>query len=270
MLKERMKYLITLLGLLLYMVGGLVSVSAQPISTSMVRVDKTTYTPFFDADEGDVTVPAFMIDEHPVTHQHFLAFVVANPSWRRSNVSRLFADAQYLLDWESDTNLGSKVNPSAPVTQISWFAARAYAKWVGKRLPTLDEWEIVAMADQHKKDARQDSLFITHILSWYERPNTASMSVKKSEPNVHGVYDLNALVWEWTEDFNSVLITGESRNDKGSNNTLFCGGGSVGVADLMNYAAFMRFAFRGSLKPTYSIKNLGFRCVKDIPPSASS
>ena len=31
----------------------------------------------------------------------------------------------------------------------------------------------------------------------------------------------------------------------------------------MNYAAFMRYAFRGSLKANYSTRNLGFRCAKD-------
>ena len=32
----------------------------------------------------------------------------------------------------------------------------------------------------------------------------------------------------------------------------------------MNYAAFMRYAFRGSIKANYTTKNLGFRCAKNI------
>lgn len=35
-------------------------------------------------------------------------------------------------------------SPHSPVTGISWFEAYAYAKWAGKRLPTLFEWEIAS------------------------------------------------------------------------------------------------------------------------------
>ena len=71
------------------------------------------------------------------------------------------------------------------------------------------------------------------------------------------------MVWEWTYDFNSVLISGESRKDVDDDSNLFCGSAAVGTTDLMNYAAFMRYAIRGSLNANYTMKNLGFRCVKD-------
>ena len=35
-----------------------------------------------------------------------------------------------------------------------------------------------------------------------------------------------------------------------------------GSKDLNNYASFMRFAMRSSVKAKYSVQNLGFRCVK--------
>ena len=81
--------------------------------------------------------------------------------------------------------------------------------------------------------------------------------------NYYGVWDLHGLVWEWTFDFNSALTTGESRGNSGLDNTFFCGGGSFASKDINNYASFMRFASRSSVKAKYGVPNLGFRCVKN-------
>jgi len=64
------------------------------------------------------------------------------------------------------------------------------------------------------------------------------------------------------------LSTGESRGDSSLDQNLFCGSGAAGAVDPSDYAAFMRFAFRGSLKAVYTQANLGFRCAsnKEIYP----
>lgn len=232
--------------------------------SDMKRIEGGTFVPLFGNLEAPTKVSDFLLDTYPVTHQEFLDFVKDNPQWQRSKISRLYADKNYLMEWESDTTLGAHINPDAAVTHVSWFAANAYAQAQGKRLPTTDEWEYVAMANATIKDARTDSLYNQRILSWYEKPKANTSSVGKQVANFWGIHDLFGLVWEWTDDFNSVLITGESRGDMDENNKLFCGGGSVGATDMMNYSAFMRFAFKGSLKASYSIKNLGFRCAKDL------
>ena len=147
---------------------------------------------------------------------------------------------------------------------MSWFAAKTYCECQDKRLPTVDEWEYVAMADETTKDARVKPSYNEQILAWYEAPRSNENSIGQTPKNIWGVYDLHGLVWEWTLDFNSVLITGESRKDVDKDSNLFCGSAAINATDLMNYAAFMRYAIRGSLKAKYSMKNLGFRCVKDI------
>jgi len=233
-------------------------------SVPMVTISEGTYTPLFGNADSFVTVKAFMMDIYPVTNQRFLAFVKLNPQWQRSKVKRVYADEGYLNTWQNDTTLPAGVDPDAPVTNVSWFAATAYCKCAGKQLPNVDQWEYVARADEHSTDARKKKSFNQYILSWYEKPQTFNQRVGQGPKNYWGVYDLHGLVWEWTLDFNSVMLSGESRRDVSNDNSLFCGSGSIGANDLMNYAAFMRYAFRGSLKAGYCVQNQGFRCVKQI------
>ena len=83
------------------------------------------------------------------------------------------------------------------------------------------------------------------------------------EKNGYGVYDVHGLVWEWTADFNSAILSGDAR-DGGADVKLFCGAGASSARNVDDYPAFMRFAFRSSLKANYCIHNLGFRCAKDL------
>jgi formylglycine-generating enzyme required for sulfatase activity len=60
------------------------------------------------------------------------------------------------------------------------------------------------------------------------------------------------------------MMTTDSRGEAGVEREAFCGAASQGATDRTDYAAFMRYAFRSSLKPDYTIHNLGFRCAKDL------
>jgi formylglycine-generating enzyme required for sulfatase activity len=82
--------------------------------------------------------------------------------------------------------------------------------------------------------------------------------------NLWGIEDLHGPVREWTLDFNSALVSGESRGDATLERTLFCGAGATNASDFGDYAAFMRFAYRASLEADYTTANLGFRCARDV------
>ncbi len=246
----------------LFLVCSLLICEVAAQNNGMVTVKGGVYLPLYGAADKTVKVDPFMMDVYPVTNADFLKFVKEYPQWKKSNIKSLFADKSYLNKWVSDESFSGL--PNAPATNVSWFAAKKYCECQGKRLPKMDEWEFAAMANENVPDARKVESYNQYILGWYETPKTYNKAVGSTFKNYWGIYDLHGLVWEWTQDFNTVLISGESRKDVDKDSNLFCGSAAIGASDLMNYAAFMRYAFRGSMKARYSSQNLGFRCAKDL------
>jgi formylglycine-generating enzyme required for sulfatase activity len=240
---------------------------ADAAPENMVLIPGGNYIPLYGNNTIFVKVEPFFIDIYPVTNADFLYFVRRFPEWSKSRVKPVFADDNYLRHWSGDLNIGDNANKiiNSPVTNISWFAAKAYCESKGKRLPTVDEWEYVAMASENNPDGTKDTDYLQRIMAWYSKPTPNVIpSIGSTFKNFYGVYDIHGLVWEWALDFNSVLLAGDSRGDKGSNRQLFCAANSVDANDLTNYAAFMRYAFRTSLQANFTVSNLGFRCVKSL------
>ncbi|MGE5087418.1 MAG: formylglycine-generating enzyme family protein [Bacillota bacterium] len=211
-------------------------------------------------DKTEQKVSSFYLDSHPVTNADFAAFLKQNPQWQKSKIKRIFSDKNYLEYWRGDLDYGGPLLTQAPVVQVSWYVARAYCDSLGKRLPTLNEWEYVGQLPfRDKKDLK------SVILEWYDKSAEWPLPAVKQvhAPNILGVYDMHGLIWEWVEDFNASIMTGESRGDVALDRNLFCGGGAASAADPGDYAAFMRYAFRGSLQAKYTVRNLGFRCAKE-------
>ncbi|HJT75319.1 MAG TPA: formylglycine-generating enzyme family protein [Chitinophaga sp.] len=233
-------------------------------TVSMAMIGKGSYQPLYGKANAPVLVDSFLMDVYPVTNSRYQDFVKHHPEWQRSKVKHIYADNGYLADWTTDTTFNAGKDPQAPVTNVSWFAAKAYCSCLGKQLPTVDQWEYAAMADQHTADARKKESYNAYILSWYGQPRAYTKAVGQTIKNYWGIRDMHGLVWEWTADFNSIMITGESRRDVSNDNNMFCAAGALSATDRMNYAAFMRYAFRGSLKADYTVRNQGFRCVTKI------
>lgn len=207
-------------------------------------------------------VAAFALDRQPVTNAEFMAFVLHHPQWRRDRIPRLFADADYLSHWAAADRLGAAAETDQPVTRVSWFAARAYCKAAGGRLPTWSEWELVAAADENKADARHEPAWRERILTWYGQPANRPLSrVGLGPPNFYGIQDLHGLVWEWVEDFNALLVSSDSRDQNDPDKLKYCGAGAVSLEDRDNYAVLMRIAFLSALEGSSTAHSLGFRCA---------
>lgn len=253
-----------------FLTGLLALLSVLPLvgEVAMVRIEGGAYTrPLEKAGQVRQVAP-FELDVRQVTNAEFLAFVTVVPEWRRSQVNPLFADAGYLRHWAGDTELGRLAPPDAPVTNVSWFAARAFLKSLGKRLPSLDEWEFAARADARQTDATKDPEFRKQILAWYSTPTPAVLPAADTMPaNFHGVRGLHGLVWEWPRDFVASMSGGESRSNGSPDGPLFCGGAASDPNQAVEYADFMRVAFRSSLQGNFCLAGLGFRGAKDSSAS---
>lgn len=217
-------------------------------------------------DRASVRIAPFELMATPVTNAQFLAFVQANPQWRRGNAPKVFAEARYLQHWAGPLALGANAQPQQPVVNVSWFAADAYCKAQGARLPDWNEWEYVAAADELRKDARRDPVWRERILAWYARPSNAALPrVGLQAANAFGLRDIHGLVWEWTRDYSALLVDADNRNQGDPDRSKFCGAGALSMDDRENYAVLMRVAMLSSLEGRDTTANMGFRCARSAP-----
>ena len=134
-------------------------------------------------DEGPVHIvylDAFYMDIHEVTNAQYKKFVDANPEWGKMYRYSKYRDNHYLKHWHGNNYPSGQGDH--PVVSVSWYAAMAYAEWVGKRLPTEAEWE----------KAARGGLAGQKFLVW------TSMGI--AAPNPYGLYGMADRVWEWCLD----------------------------------------------------------------------
>lgn len=238
----------------------------------MALVGPGVYRPLYPASpsESEIFVKAFWLDTKPVTNGEFQTFVRKNPAWSRERVKRLFADEHYLGHWQTANTLGKTARAKTPVTEVSWFAAKAYCAARGARLPNEREWEVAALASETTPDASGNPDFVARILAFYAEPASSPLlrEVGTGKPNFWGIHDLHGLVWEWIYDYGASLVSSDSREKGDVDRNLFCGASGADARDPSDYASFMRIAFRSSLEASHTTSRLGFRCARDVVEEA--
>jgi formylglycine-generating enzyme required for sulfatase activity len=248
---------------------ALVLVSTEARAADYVRLPGANFESVLPqgsaiAASTPVPIAPFAMRATPVTQREFAAFVRAHPEWARGTAPPVFADPRYLLQWASSQEAGAAVAADSPVTEVSWFAARAFCEAEGARLPTWLEWEYAAAADATRLDARADPAWRRAILAWYEQPGGSALRAVGGPPNAYGLRDMHGLVWEWVDDFNALFIAGDSRTQGDPDKLKFCGAGAISIVDRDSYAVLMRIALLSSLNAQDTTANLGFRCARPL------
>ena len=225
---------------------------------------------FFPAERPvhAVHVDAFYIDKHEVTNAKYKKFILANPEWQKDKIERRFHDDDYLFDWNGNNHPLGKADH--PVTDVSWYAAMAYAKWAGKRLPTEAEWEKAARGGLRQQKYPWGNTVDKNKAN-YGKNVGGTTPVGLYPPNDYGLHDMMGNVWEWCLDkWDPDFYKDSPRNNPISGGPLMditnnftkiitqrvIRGGSYVFA-----AIRARVANRGPEVPLQTTPDIGFRCA---------
>ena len=201
----------------------------------------------YEEPAHSVTVKPFFIDVYEVSCGEYERFVKAAPhsppkGWQSENCPPGMAQA--------------------PVYNVTWYDAMAYATWAGKRLPTEEEWEFAARGT--------DGRAYPWGAQWNEQMANAG-GVYRGIANVGtfkgaspaGAYDMVGNVWEWTSSDLRPYPGGQLPSTlKGELKVIR--GGSWKEGPEQATTTYRGYLFARTSKD-YSAT--GFRCVKDVTAS---
>jgi len=160
-------------------------------------------------------LPGYYLDRYAVTNRQFHRFVQAGgyddlEIWPREvwpSVAR-FTDRTGKpgpKDWEHGRFPSAKAEH--PVVGVCWYEAVAYARWVGKRLPTAAEWQ---KAGGWPEQLSGGTCFRYPWGNMFEpaRTNVSASGIGQTVPvrefpagaTPNGIYQMTGNVWEWLED----------------------------------------------------------------------
>ena len=176
---------------------------SEPIGTDMIVVPGGSY--MRGSNEGardemprhEVRLNSFALDIHPITNEQFIRFLQAMGGEKDQHNN----DIIRLRDSRIKRSGGKLIIESGygrhPVVGVTWYGAIAYAKWIGKRLPTEAEWEAAATTGR-------DTIYPTGAeiertqANFFSSDTTPVMSYP---PNSFGLFDMAGNVYEWCQDW---------------------------------------------------------------------
>ena len=227
--------------------------STGPGDTILVRGGSFSMGDPYFADAVPVHIvylDSYLIDKYEVTFTKYDAFCDATGRTKPS---------------DSGWGRGDR-----PVINISWFDAKAYCEWAGKRLPTEAEWEMACRAGTNTMYYWGDNPGVAGNYIWYTG-NSGGMThpVGQKLPNSWGLYDMLGNVNEWVADWYDPFYYSISpaNNPQGPSGPT-AGNWRVlrsGSWDYILIGSDIGSAGRSSLDPPTTMNNTGCRCAKSLP-----
>jgi len=207
-----------------------------------------------------VMISSYFIDKYEVTNGEFKEFVDANPQWHPSRIDPNKHDGRYLKHWTRGAPKTDDLN--RPVCYVSWYAARAYAEWRGKRLPTEAEWEKAA------KGKTKDKEF------WWGNYSDAKKAVyefyaeKKPAPvgtfpaNNYDVHEILGNITEWVEDTYDPEFYRKAKGEQDPVNTASGREKVLRGGSYKSRGRDLALHLRDHNDPRFCHMTVGFRCAK--------
>jgi len=215
-----------------------------------------------DGPAHQVNVPTFWIDKYPVTQAQYAKFVLAEKY-------------RVPLNWVDGLIPSGLLEH--PVTLISWYNARDYCAWAGKRLPQEAEWEKAARGTDARRWPWGNKMDVSRLNTYYKVGATTAVRDYPNGASAYGVMDMAGNVSEWMFDLLSPYSNERDKTyDFSPELDQFTNQGSENVERISN-----RVMRGGSWKSdpfstesyhrNYSLPNMasdfyGFRCVTSTAP----
>lgn len=197
-------------------------------------------------------------------------------------------------DWRHPEGPGSSIigRDAWPVVQVGWDDAMAYARWLGRDLPTEAEWEYAAQGgkaaatrfvwgdrplDDKRPQANVWQGAFPVLDSGGDGYKARAAPVGCFPPNGYGLVDMAGNVWEWAKDwYRPNLDPGGAVNPTGPDQTVAFDPGDPGVRKHVikggsflcspNYCYRYRPAARQPGPTDTGENHIGFRTVLRAPP----
>ncbi len=214
--------------------------------------------------QHQVMLSDFYIGKYEVTNAQYAEFLNAKGNQTEGGVTWLDINGSYCqIEQVNGIFKAKEGKENYPVIQITWYGARAYAKWVGGRLPTEAEWEYASRGGNQSKGYKYSGSNNIDDVAWYSSnakglPRTQVVGTK--QPNELGIYDMTGNVWEWCNDdwhgsYTNAPTDGSSWGDGLGSSRVFRGGSCY------YYPYHCRVAYRNGSYPNNSNSFYGFRVV---------
>lgn len=225
-----------------------------------------------------VTLSPFRMELTEVSYRQYLAFLNYNEQTQgpRFHTDGCFGQPCISTNIESDTSSVSfatnysvlPVIENLPITEVTWWGARAYCEAIGRRLPTEAEWERAARSGDGRiypwGNDWDPTLASTNRTADGSAPAKVDVNQFPLGTSPYGILNMAGNVAEWVFDwydanyYNRADATGPNPQGPASGTTKVARGGSWD-----NPPFFARSVHRQDFAPTDATPFIGFRCAGD-------